>query len=155
MTLNGKQNGDPMRAHTAPAVLHNIDSSMEDRIRFYATQPKDAISRRIEELDREWDMERCVATNTAVVGFAGVLLSFFGGRKWLILTGCALAYLMMHGVEGWSSCAVGLRRFGIRTRSEIDAEKYALKLLRGDFEAIKSQETQQYPATLVWNAVRA
>ena len=27
-----------------------------------------------------------------------------------------------------------LRRFGVRTQQEIDAERYALRLLRGDFE---------------------
>jgi hypothetical protein len=31
-----------------------------------------------------------------------------------------------------------MRRLGVRTRKEIDREKYALKVLRGDFERVES-----------------
>jgi hypothetical protein len=45
-----------------------------------------------------------------------------------------LPLLFYHAVQGWCPPIPLLRRLGIRTQQEIDAEKYALRLLRGDFE---------------------
>jgi hypothetical protein len=63
----------------------------------------------------------------------------------------------MHGLQGWSPPATGMRRFGLRTRAEIDAERYALKLLRGDFDtSLKSPgEADKDAAGDLWRAVRA
>jgi hypothetical protein len=158
MESNGKQQGDAMRAHTSQAIQERIDSSLEDRIRFYAMQPKEAIERRLQELDRECDVDRTMMMNGAGVALGGVVMSFLGGgRKWLLLSGAVLGYMLMHGVERWSPPATALRRLGLRTRAEIDAERYALKLLRGDFESIHSEEnkTKSYPAEQVWSAVRS
>src|ERR1041385_3655228 len=46
MESNGTHDNDPVRSHTSQAVQQRIDSSLEERIRFYASQPKEAISRR-------------------------------------------------------------------------------------------------------------
>ena len=158
MESNGKHEPDAMRAHTSEAIQQRIDTSLEERIRFYAMQPREAIQRRIEELDQECDIDRMMTTNAAGIALGGVVMSFLGGgRKWLLLSGTVLGFLLMQGLQGWSPPATGLRRFGLRTRAEIDAERYALKLLRGDFESLESEESQtkQYPADKVWNAVRA
>jgi hypothetical protein len=158
MESNGKHDNDPVRAHTSQAVQQRIDSSLEERIRFYASQPKEAISRRLTELDEEWDLDRTVLTNAAGLALGGVVMSLFGGgKKWLLVSAGVLAGLCMHGVQGWCSAATALRRFGLRSRAEIDAERYALKLLRGDFESVHAEEnqTKTYSATQVWGAVRA
>lgn len=158
MESNGKHDNDPMRAHTSAAVQQKIDSSLEERIRYYATQPKEAISRRLEELNREWDIDRMMLTGAAGVALGGVVLSFLGGgRKYLLLSAGVLGCLLWHGSQGWCSAAAGLRRFGLRTSAEIDAERYALKLLRGDFESVHAEEnqTKSYSAEQVWGAVRA
>lgn len=158
MESNGKNDNDPMRAHTSQAVQQRIDASLEERIRFYASQPKQAISRRLTELDEEWDIDRRLLTNAAGIALGGVVLSFFGGgKKWLLLSGGVLACLLWHGSQGWCSAATALRRFGLRTHAEIDAERYALKLLRGDFESVHAEEnqTKTYSAEQVWGAVRA
>jgi len=44
---------------------------------------------------------------------------------------------------------------GVRTRAEIDREKYALKILRGDFQAISTNpdELRRNPLTEVWKVV--
>jgi hypothetical protein len=157
MESNGRHDGDPMRAHTSQAIQQRIDSTLEDRIRFYASQPREVISRRIEELDQQWDIDRMMTANAAGLALGGIVLGFFGGgKKWLLLSGGVLAYLLMHGLQGWCPPATALRRFGLRTRGEIDAERYALKLLRGDFESLHSEESQtkHYPAADVWKAVR-
>ena len=48
-----------------------------------------------------------------------------------------------------------LRKFGVRTRSEIDREKYALKVLRGDFKEIarNPDALKQNPAENVLKVV--
>ncbi len=157
METNGRDESDAMRAHTSQAIQQRFDTSLQERIRFYAMQPKEAIARRLGELDQEWDLNRMMTTNAAGIALGGVAMSFFGGgKKWLLLSGTVLGFLLMQGLQGWSPPATGMRRLGLRTRAEIDAERYALKLLRGDFESIHSEEskTKQYPASEVWNAVR-
>jgi len=158
MEENGKHESDAMRAHTPPEIQRRIDSSLEERIRFYAAQPKEAIARRIAELDEEWSIDRLLARNAAGLALAGVTFTFLSGKKrWLLLSGLALSQLLMYGAQGWCVPAQVMRRFGIRTRTEIDAERYALKLLRGDFESLHPEEihAKQYPAENVWSAVRS
>ncbi len=127
---------DRVRLHTAPEILEKIDREIEDRIQFYATQSIGAISFRIEELEHEWDIERIIETNASGLAFTGLALGITINKKWLWLTGGVLAFLFQHAVQGWSPPIPILRRAGIRTRGEIELEKYALKALRGDFENI-------------------
>ena len=158
MEKNGKKESDAIREHTPPEIQEQIDSTLEERIRFYAAQPNKVIARRLKELDEEWDLDRVLTANIAGLALGGVVFSFLGGgKKWLLISGGALAYLLMHGLQGWCPPATMMRRFGIRTRMEIDAERYALKLLRGDFESVHPEETQgkQYQAENVWSAVRS
>ena len=147
--------GDPVRSRTRPDVMERIDSQIEERIRFYATQPKEAISRRIEELEREWDLERCLETNYATFALTGLLLGTIAGKKWFLLTGAALGMLLQHAVQGYSPPVTLLRKMGVRTRGEIDREKYALKILRGDFQSISTnpEELRRSPLTEVWKVV--
>ena len=56
--------------------------------------------------------------------------------RWLLLSGLVPAFLLQHAVQGWCPPIAVLRRFGFRTRGEIDAERTALKALRGDFEGL-------------------
>jgi hypothetical protein len=157
MEVRNKGESDRVRAQTRPAALRQIDSAIESRIRFYATQPRDAISRRIGELDREWDIERILETNASSVALAGLLLGLTRGRKYLLLTAGVLGFLLMHAVQGWCPPVPVLRQAGIRTRSEIDREKFALKILRGDFEDIHPvpAEERGSPAREVMDAVES
>jgi hypothetical protein len=59
-------------------------------------------------------------------------------RKWLIVPSIVLPFLFQHAMQGWCPPVPLFRRLGVRTREEIDREKYALKALRGDFEEIDS-----------------
>jgi hypothetical protein len=156
-TANGTTELDRVRAHTDPEIVQQIDERMEERIRFYATQPPEVISRRIEELEQEWDIDRWLETNAAGLALSGVLLSVFRNRKWLLLTVGVLGFLLQHSVQGWCPPLSVLRRLGIRTRREIDREKYALKLLRGDFQAIAAnpEQLRRNPASEVLGAVSA
>lgn len=147
---------DRVRANTTPDILEKIDRNLEQAIRFYATQPKEAISRRIRELEQEWDMERVLETNASSLALSGVALGLVKSRKYLFLSGAVLSFLLMHALQGWCPPVPLLRRLGVRTRSEIDYEKYALKALRGDFKAIEPAPEPPFeiPADDIARAVR-
>ena len=125
---------DPVRANTAPHINERIEEEMRYRIISYAGRSPEEISRRIAELDQEWDIERWLECNASALAFGGMALSLFAGKKWLLVPALVLPMLFYHAVEGWCPPVPLLRRLGIRTQREIDAEKYALRLLRGDFD---------------------
>ena len=125
---------DRVRANTDPELNRRIDTLLERRIRFYATQDKEVISERIEELDREWDIERVLETNAASISLIGLFLGATSGRRWFVLPAIVSGFLLQHAVQGWCPPVPLFRRLGVRTRLEIEQERHALKLLRGDFE---------------------
>jgi hypothetical protein len=128
------ENAERVRANTAEEINRRIDREIETRVREYAQRSAGEITRRIDELDREWDMERLLETNASVVAFTGLVLGVTHSKRWLIVPGIVLPFLFQHAVQGWCPPVPVFRRLGVRTREEIDREKYALKVLRGDFE---------------------
>lgn len=120
---------DRVRNATDPAINGRIDIETAYSISHYKRRDRYAIARRIEELDREWDIERVLEVNAATLAFTGLMLGLTVNRKWLLLPGIVLPFLLQHGLQGWCPPLPLLRRLGVRTRSEIDREKYALKPL--------------------------
>lgn len=154
-TIGFSQDADRVRANTVPNTLREIDTSIEEKILYYSTQPKEVISRRIKQLDREWDIERWIETNASSLALTGLVLGLTKSRKYLLLTGTVLGFLLMHAVQGWCPPVPLLRKMGVRTRSEIDREKFALKVLRGDFQDVARtpEPFQRHPASQVISAV--
>lgn len=149
--------GDRVRANTSAEVNVRLDREMCERVESYAGRSETEITRRIEELDREWDMERLLETNASSLAGLGVGLAVTtGNRKWLIVPGVVLSFLFQHAVQGWCPPVPVFRRLGVRTRKEIDREKYALKALRGDFDvvAISSADSAMERANAAIRAVR-
>ena len=140
MTIAHSETEDRVRRHTAADVNWKIDREIADRIRLYSQVDRDAITRRMEELDREWDMERVLETNAASFALTGTILGAFVNRKWLALPMIVTGFLLQHAVQGWCPPVPLLRRLGVRTRREIERERYALKVLRGDFDKIIAEE---------------
>ena len=132
---------DRVRAQTADTVNERIDRSTRESIREYALRGRGAITRRIQELDREWDIERTLEMNAATVAFTGLVLGATVSRKFLMIPGIVLPFLFQHAVQGWCPPLPILRRSGFRSREEIDRERYALKALRGDFEEANNVES--------------
>ena len=60
--------GDAVRAATRPKALQKIDERIREQIVHFASQPKEAITRRIHELENEWDIERVIEANAAAIG---------------------------------------------------------------------------------------
>ena len=125
---------DRVRENTSSNINDQIDRDMRARVSWYATRSAGEIEKRIEELNEEWDIERVLQTNASVIGLTGLLLGVTVSRKWLAVPGIVLPFLFQHAVQGWCPPVPLFRRIGVRTRKEIDREKYALKALRGDFQ---------------------
>lgn len=120
--------------HTTECANEAIRRRTEERIARCAAAGREAIDRRLTELDAEWDIERVLEANAATASLVGVLFGATGNRKWFMLPAAVGAFLLQHAVEGWCPPLPIFRRLGFRTQSEIDYERYALKSLRGDFE---------------------
>jgi hypothetical protein len=125
-----------VRANTPAEINWRIDRQIEDSVRRYASEPKDVILRRIWELEREWDIERVLQLMASSVSLTGILLSGIRDKRWIVLSAVVLSFLFLHAVQGWCPPVPVLRRLGVRTREEIDRERYALKVLVGDFPTI-------------------
>lgn len=132
---------DRVRRYTATEQQRKLDAAMEKRIRLYASQPVEVISERIVELTREWSIERYLQINVAVVGLTAVALAVSKNRNWGYVACAGLAFFLFHAVEGFDPPLPLLRKAGVRTRAEINSEIYALKILRGDFDAVIRAET--------------
>jgi hypothetical protein len=126
-----------VRRHTSARTNKRIDEVIARTVEAYAARTEGAITQRIDELDREWDIERVLETNASSLALLGVGLATAVNRKWLALSAAVLGFLLLHGVQGWCPPLPVLRRAGVRTRAEIDRERFALKFLRGDFAYVR------------------
>jgi hypothetical protein len=118
---------DRVRSSTAFQVNEEIDHQTDINIHRYKNKNKAEILERIQMLDKEWDIERVLEVNASTLALMGLILGLTTNRKWLFLPGIVLPFLLQHGLKGWCPPLPLLRRLGIRTRGEIDREKYALK----------------------------
>ncbi len=119
--------------NTAESVNEQIRRRTEESVRRVAAGGPQAIERRLAELDREWDIERTLEANAATLAAAGAALALMEDRRFAILPLVVGGFLLQHALQGWCPPLPVLRGLGVRTQSEIDEEKYALKALRGDF----------------------
>lgn len=119
--------------NTAASVNRRVRMQIERSLRHHAAHPEE-IGHRLAELDREWDIERTLETNAATLALAGTLLGAFYDRRFLALPALVSVFLLQHALQGWCPPVPFFRRRGVRTATEIDRERYALKLLRGDFD---------------------
>jgi hypothetical protein len=127
---------DRIRANTAPEINRRIDGRIEENVRYYSGQPRERLYERIRKLDEEWDMERLLETMASSFSLTGIVLALTIDRRWLLVPTVVLSFLLLHAVQGWCPPVPLLRRLGVRTREEIDRERYALKALAGDFEGV-------------------
>lgn len=106
--------------------------TLHDVSRFIGADPV-FIDERIDELKREWDIERTLEANAASVSLIGLGLGLFVDRRFLALPAAVGAFLLQHALKGWCPPLPLLRRLGLRTSAEIHDEIIALRILRGDF----------------------
>jgi hypothetical protein len=140
---------------TADHVNAAIRRQTEENIARYSSQGPDAIRQRLEELDREWDMERALEANASLAALLGLSLGAFVDRRFFIFPAIVAGFLLQHALQGWCPPVPLLRRLGLRTSTEIDYERYALKALRGDFHEVQPRPSNGEIVDKTLQAVRA
>jgi hypothetical protein len=145
-TLRGNRQAE------AQAVEERIARGLADSLRLCAAEPE-RIAERLRELESERSLESALAYGCSAATFAGVLFGLAGVRRWLIVAALASGLLLRETRrrEG-SPPLLLLRRLGLRTAREIDQERTALKLLRGDFGQLSGQNAEEL-ATAALKAV--
>lgn len=144
---------DRVSSNTPAAINRRISRDVARSVAYYAGHPAE-INERLDELDREWDIERVLEANASALALTGVVLGSTADRRFLILPALVTAFLLQHALQGWCPPVPLLRRLGIRTATEIEQERYALKVLRGDFSSEPKGDAAER-AERVLEAVRA
>jgi hypothetical protein len=143
---------DRVRAHTRPDVNRRIDHNAELRLREAAARSKADLTERVAAKGREWNFDRVVEVEASMTALTGILLGAAVDRRFLLMPGMAASMLLLHAVQGWYPLLPLLRRLGLKSQNEIDREYYALKALRGDFDAVSHAQAAQR-AEAAWLAV--
>jgi hypothetical protein len=128
--------GERVRKSTSSERNTKIDLKTIENIRRFPGKSPTEISRRIKDLDKEWDIERVLEVNMSVIALTGIGLTVFVHAYWIILPSIVLIFFLQHALQGWCLPIPLFRALGVRTRPEIDREKYARKALRGDFSGV-------------------
>jgi hypothetical protein len=131
---------DRVRCSSGAHDNRDIEKKILQSLQLYQKKSKEEITARIIKLEKEWSIERWLELNASILAFIGVLLSAFVNIYWLFLPGFVLPFLALHAIQGWCPPIPIMRKINIRTRREIDWEKFSLKFLRGDFESISDQK---------------
>jgi len=129
--------------NTAEEVNQRIRQRTERNIMHCIQAGPDAIDRRLEVLDQEWDIERCLETMAPTFSLLGLALGVTRNRKWLLVPAFVQTFFLQHALQGWCPPVPVLRRLGFRTMDEINEERYALKALRGDFKKLSRKKKEQ------------
>ena len=119
--------------NTAEHVNEEIRRRAEQSIARCAAAGPQAIDRRLAELDREWDIERTLEMNAATLACTGAVLALTVNRRFAWISAVVTGFLLQHALQGWCPPVPIFRRRGVRTAREINQEKTALRILRGDF----------------------
>jgi hypothetical protein len=137
-TLPDESEGRPdrVRAHSDQRQNGRIDAQTLQCLEQHAASDRASIGRHIEAVDREWDVERYLQMNAGLVSLSGLVLGAFVSRRFLILPAAVFGFFLQHATQGWCPPLPVFRKAGVRTRREINREKYALKALRGDFDRV-------------------
>ena len=132
---------DRVQKNTPDSINEETEQDLREQIRYYSGLERSEITRRIKELEKEWNMDRVLITNASALAGIGVIMAATVQKKWLILPGVVLTFLLQHGLQGWCPPLPLFRKMGVRSFKEIDRERFALKYLRGDFGLINQDLT--------------
>lgn len=128
------KNAERVARNTSDEANERIRRQTQANVARFATAGDEAIDQRLAELDREWDVERWVETLAPSLTLFGLFMGVASGRRgWLVLPVAVQGFFLQHALQGWCPPVPVLRGLGVRTMSEINEERMALKALRGDF----------------------
>ena len=128
---------DRVRAVSPRKANERVDREMRERVARYAHRSRTELTARIHTLEREWDMERVLILNASCLMLVGLALGRQESPRWRLLPAAVATFLLQHALQGWCPPVLLLRQLGVRTRKEIDAERSAMKALRGDYDSLR------------------
>lgn len=117
-------------------TLTSPEKELPDRLAKIASNGPTAIDQRLDELESEWTAGRAVKATTGVCLIAGVALAALVNPWWLILPMVAGAALIHYMFYRRSWLAQIFTQMGLRSGTEIENERIALRVLRGDFQQL-------------------
>ncbi len=121
--------------NTSPVLTQEFESQLKENLSRFVGADRQAIDQRLQELDREWDIERAIESEAPTMIGLGIALGIFHNRKWFAVSAMAASMVILHSLQGWYPLLPLFRRLGLRSQQEIEQERMALKVLRGDHEA--------------------
>lgn len=125
---------DPIRARTSAASNARIDQRTRAAVDEVAVS-RARIQARLGDLDREWSVDRAVMLAFAIAGGTSATLAMRGLARrghtggWGALFFTQLGFLAYHAARRWCPPLPILRRLGVRSQREIDAERAALEAM--------------------------
>jgi hypothetical protein len=138
---NINQETDITLEHSTP-----VEVAIQDQLNGYY-HDQDKIDLRLVELDEEIDLETYMQAEGTSLTIAGIILALTVNKKWLVLPLATSILSLANIARGRNNPLTVFRRLGLRTRAEIEKERYALKAIRGDFKYLLDVPNA------VWNAV--
>lgn len=118
--------------NTAEAVAQEMEARLRRNVGQYLHADEASIQQRLDQLDREWNVERFIETEAPLMILAGVGLGLAHDRRWFLLSAMAASMVLLHNLQGWYPLLPLLRRMGVRTQNEIEQERMAMRIIRGD-----------------------
>jgi hypothetical protein len=134
---------DAVRERTSERANRRIDRQTLGAIEQVLDSPDD-IRARLAELDREWNVDRALMLNFAILGTATATLAMRNLRTtgrlggWGALFFTQMGFLAYHAVRRWCPPMPVFRRFGVRSEHEIAAERVALEKRLAELEELTS-----------------
>lgn len=119
---------------TSRKVNERIFSETQKNVEQFCGTDQETLAKRLDELDREWDFERAIQTGASAQILLGLALGTFVNRRWYAWSAFVGGFLLIFALGGWCPPIPILRRLGFRSQAEIEEERDALRLLRGDFK---------------------
>lgn len=119
--------------HSRPE--HNARIARETRARIEVLRARGpvAIHERLEQLDREWDIERVLEAQASSLVVLGTLLGKTVHRGFFALPAIVGAFLLQHALHGWCPPVPLFRALGVRTPREIEDERHELLRIQREF----------------------
>lgn len=126
--------GERAARNTSRELNQKIWNQTIDDVTRFVGADRQSITDRIEALEHEWDVERTLEANASAIILLSLVLAVLVSPWFLILTAIVPTFLLQHALQGWCPPLPLFRGMGVRTLREIDAERQALRLMRGDFD---------------------
>lgn len=136
------------RQATAALLDPRVEAEIGARLR-YCVGNRRRITRRLRELEDEWDLESVLENNASIVAALGVMVGAVLNRQVPSVPVSWVVSLVRLAANGILPVETLLRRLGLRTAREIEIERTALKIMRGDLDGAPRSMSDRQPSEVI------